>query len=380
MNKSQFSHFAKSMLATLVNCAPHKQVDISKKQEGKAEPVPLEVPDEQRDTLATPIGKIVKKLRERPKESKKAKVNSSKASLPPKAQGDKSKSKASTAAPSPADSHSDDSDNPIAEVVQYTQSQPVKERPYKYKRVPENDWLTKCFEKLGNEKQVRNANLKISTSSGIFETEADAASYCNQILLELAEGELFTDPFFGPKQLFEEHNGKPPPEFSLGPGGTIVWLRPEGIGKREGHKYEFLKPDIKHRPISLGAFQDYWLTNPLGVLANGALSLFALVDPCCGIFPETCWCPKLRNIGCYVVRLCRPEGGEACYVVIDDRFPCKIGGAGGAMPLFCLCQSGEFWVSLVQKAVAKLYGGYDKLRRMNHVFEDGFQDLLGLWR
>ena len=50
------------------------------------------------------------------------------------------------------------------------------------------------------------------------------------------------------------------------------------------------------------------------------------------------------------------------YVDIDDRLPCLVGGGGGCSLLFASClDEREFWVPLVEKAFAKLHGGYGNL-------------------
>lgn len=51
-------------------------------------------------------------------------------------------------------------------------------------------------------------------------------------------------------------------------------------------------------------------------------------------------------------------GSEWLTIVIDEKIPCH---AGTAQPRFAQANSREIWVLLMEKAFAKMYGGYDKL-------------------
>lgn len=51
-------------------------------------------------------------------------------------------------------------------------------------------------------------------------------------------------------------------------------------------------------------------------------------------------------------------GTEWKTIVIDEKIPCY---AGTTKPRFAQANSREIWVLLMEKAFAKMYGGYDKL-------------------
>ena len=51
-------------------------------------------------------------------------------------------------------------------------------------------------------------------------------------------------------------------------------------------------------------------------------------------------------------------GSEWLTIVIDEKIPCH---AGTTQPRFAQANSREIWVLLMEKAFAKMYGGYDKL-------------------
>ena len=58
----------------------------------------------------------------------------------------------------------------------------------------------------------------------------------------------------------------------------------------------------------------------------------------------------------YDVRLYK--NGEEQYVRLDDYFPCKPNGS----TIYARAKGSELWVLLLEKAFAKLCGGYDRLR------------------
>lgn len=55
------------------------------------------------------------------------------------------------------------------------------------------------------------------------------------------------------------------------------------------------------------------------------------------------------------MRLCK--NGEWTNVIIDDYFPCYPNGG----PIFSRSNGNELWVLLLEKAYAKLHGGYKTL-------------------
>lgn len=59
--------------------------------------------------------------------------------------------------------------------------------------------------------------------------------------------------------------------------------------------------------------------------------------------------------GVYRLRICK--NGEWYEVVIDDYFPCFPSGG----PLFSRGQGNELWVLILEKAYAKLHGGYKNI-------------------
>ena len=64
-----------------------------------------------------------------------------------------------------------------------------------------------------------------------------------------------------------------------------------------------------------------------------------------------------RKYGIYVFRFFK--NGAHYYVIIDDRIPALSKENGQPVPFFARCENSNlFWVSLLEKAFAKLHGRY----------------------
>jgi hypothetical protein len=62
------------------------------------------------------------------------------------------------------------------------------------------------------------------------------------------------------------------------------------------------------------------------------------------------------------------------YVIVDSRIPCY---EGSRSPIFAKSKvNNEFWVSLIEKAYAKLHGSYESL--VSGTIDEGLQDMTGL--
>jgi calpain len=66
---------------------------------------------------------------------------------------------------------------------------------------------------------------------------------------------------------------------------------------------------------------------------------------------------SLHQYGIYVFKFFK--NSQWIYVVIDDKIPCYSGSIDNPVIVFAKCNSeNEFWVSLIEKAFAKLHGNY----------------------
>lgn len=64
---------------------------------------------------------------------------------------------------------------------------------------------------------------------------------------------------------------------------------------------------------------------------------------------------EYNDQGIYQLRICK--NGEWQNVIVDDYFPCFPNGG----PMFSKSNGNELWVLLLEKAYAKIHGGYKTL-------------------
>lgn len=147
----------------------------------------------------------------------------------------------------------------------------------------------------------------------------------------------FIDPHFAPNEisLFNPAWEKYP--FSY----LAHWRRP--VEFLEGPIYLF-NEGIDPSDISQGILPDCWFLSALSSLAERP----ALI--------ERLFITKEYNpLGVYKVRLVK--NGEWVVVTVDDYIPCMYNGK----PLFASVAKNEIWVSILEKALAKLHGSYSAL-------------------
>eukprot|EP00347_Sterkiella_histriomuscorum_P008050 403346565 len=142
---------------------------------------------------------------------------------------------------------------------------------------------------------------------------------------------------------------------------VIHWRRPKEFmtvdaskGLLEPQVYSSLSPsDIKS-----GQLNNQWLLNAFGILAERPALL------------ERIFVTKhINDMGIYEMKLC--INGEWQSVIVDDYIPCYPNGG----PIFSSCHQNELWVSLLEKAFAKVRGGYQNLTKS--LSYQALQDLTG---
>lgn len=120
-----------------------------------------------------------------------------------------------------------------------------------------------------------------------------------------------------------------------------------------------------HRIIQ-GKLEDRWFLNALSLVAVEQKQFEQLT--CQGTLNE------YRRFGLYVFRFYK--NGRIFFVIVDDRLPCITKENGQPLPYFARCENPNlFWVSLLEKAFAKLHGRYYGLQGGST--EEALQDLLG---
>ncbi|CAE7764178.1 DEK1 [Symbiodinium pilosum] len=137
-------------------------------------------------------------------------------------------------------------------------------------------------------------------------------------------------------------------------GGRTEWKRASEIAGKDSDDSrgaELFEGGIDAADLLQGALGDCWLIAALASVADRSEILQQA-------FLTHCYDPR----GKYKIRLWdqvrSKKGSQWVVVVIDERIPCH---AGTLNPRFAQANSNEMWALLMEKAFAKMYGGYDKL-------------------
>ena len=186
--------------------------------------------------------------------------------------------------------------------------------------------------------------------------------------------EKFNDPEFGPTKT--DRDGK----FSLYPDGN-----PPGPGEIDPSEVEWYRPaQICPKPqwmdsegvnagdVAQGALGDCWFISALGSLAaNSQDSILSNMDPMTlekldsgqpltreiwNVLKGSLFSPLFHYYatkGMYVIRFMKNYKWH--YIIMDDKLPCN----SDKYPLYAKDKNlKEYWVSLIEKAYAKLHGNY----------------------
>jgi len=153
---------------------------------------------------------------------------------------------------------------------------------------------------------------------------------------------VYEDPDF---ELFEEWHG-----------ASVVWLRPSEIAK--GYSKDqavFVDNDFVVDDIDQGWLGDCWFMASIATVIDEVPDLLA---------KNLAQAKDDFDSGSGQLRFKFFDSGKEVWVVIDDRLPCYADtrryGVGNL--LFCSSNdSVELWSALLEKAFAKLHGGYEAL-------------------
>jgi len=150
-----------------------------------------------------------------------------------------------------------------------------------------------------------------------------------------ARGEKYRDDEFAPEPHHLNKTGNAPPAFN-----NFVFKRAtEFMDTKEIAVFRGIDPcDIKQ-----GALGDCYLLCCLSVLAERPNLVERLIIT-----------EDFNHEGCYAIWLC--DAGTWRSVIVDDYFPYN---PKTKLPAFTKSNGPELWVLLLEKAYAKLFGGYD---------------------
>ncbi|KAI6225199.1 hypothetical protein M3Y99_01364100 [Aphelenchoides fujianensis] len=128
---------------------------------------------------------------------------------------------------------------------------------------------------------------------------------------------------------------------------SIVWLRPQNIVTKDGRKCRWsLFNDPRPADIEQGLLGNCWFISALALIAERPEILERILIS-----------KNYESHGVYQIRLC--IDGLWKTVVVDDFFPCH---ATKKTMIFAVGRNNQLWVSLIEKALAKMYGSYSRLR------------------
>eukprot|EP01062_Namystynia_karyoxenos_P063111 TRINITY_DN55929_c0_g1_i1.p2 TRINITY_DN55929_c0_g1~~TRINITY_DN55929_c0_g1_i1.p2 ORF type:complete len:469 (+),score=151.93 TRINITY_DN55929_c0_g1_i1:63-1409(+) len=124
----------------------------------------------------------------------------------------------------------------------------------------------------------------------------------------------------------------------------VEWVRAPDLHSGNEAEMVLFQGSIEPSDVCQGGIGNCWLMSAFACMAEypGALQ---------NIFHNR----ERSRRGKYTVTLY--ENGQPVDVTVDDRIPCKNG-----RPLFAKPNGHEMWVMLLEKAVAKFCGSYDKLQ------------------
>lgn len=173
-----------------------------------------------------------------------------------------------------------------------------------------------------------------------------------------ARGEAhFTDQEFPPndQSLFVD-TGNPPSKLQV----VSQWMRPTEMVK-ESHQDScpcLFSGVANPSDVCQGRLGDCWFLSAVAVLTEVSRISEVIITP------------EYNEEGIYTVRFCIQ--GEWVPVVVDDWIPCESPGK----PAFATSRKGnELWVSILEKAYAKLHGSYEALE--GGLVQDALVDLTG---
>ncbi|KAL2644549.1 hypothetical protein R1flu_012136 [Riccia fluitans] len=173
-----------------------------------------------------------------------------------------------------------------------------------------------------------------------------------------ARGEThFTDQEFPPSdQSLHVDPDNPMPKLQV----VREWLRP-GAAVREASPVSppcLFSGPANASDVCQGRLGDCWFLSAVAVLTEASKISEVIITP------------EFNEEGIYTVRFCIQ--GEWVPVVVDDWIPCEAQGK----PAFATSRKGnELWVSILEKAYAKLHGSYEALDA--GVVQDALVDLTG---
>jgi len=141
------------------------------------------------------------------------------------------------------------------------------------------------------------------------------------------------------------------------PYNSVVWNRISGMEVEDCFNPVVFMDEEDSGFLVQGGIENGWFVGAMSVLS----SFPHLLHPI--LVSDT----YLKERGVATFKFYK--GGRWVFVSVDDRLPCSFSGS----PYFCKSSNNnEVWMCLVEKAYAKLHGGYEAIRRgfVEHALKD----------
>ena len=241
--------------------------------------------------------------------------------------------------------------------------------------------------KIKESDYFENNGIKYKT---ILNNESAAIKKCEEIFNSLSPNEKFIDTEFGS---LPNDGGKLHKNSLIGnrvssniPYNNLEWYSISKINQEA----KFFDDGAESNDVCQGSLGNCWFISALSVLATkdyllrGEFNEHILDDGIIddeenamlstGVYPPIF--QSFRTKGIFCMRFFKNFKWR--YVIIDDRIPCiKVIEGVPLKPYFGHCRSqNEFWVSLIEKAYAKIHGAYQYLA--SGCMEEGIYDMTGL--
>ena len=207
----------------------------------------------------------------------------------------------------------------------------------------------------GNKLGVDDSDLQFKSMIKSSNFVAESQEYNNLRLQYEQSGQKYSDPQFPARhESVWGNGGRHIPEDVI---RRMIWQRPEQIF--QGQPYTIFDEDIKPDDVRQGILGDCYLLAAMAAIAEHQ-------DRIKRLFLQRTPTPS----GAYCVALCLNGIWED--VIIDDQIPCR---PDNRQIAFTHTKKNELWAVLIEKAWAKVHGGYMNIE--GGLIKEALRDLTG---
>ncbi|KAK7505992.1 hypothetical protein BaRGS_00002714, partial [Batillaria attramentaria] len=219
---------------------------------------------------------------------------------------------------------------------------------------PKNGDVPSGHRKHGGALNNNTSKVPASAEEEEDELRVSTKEEVEEVLAGLAEGELFCDPDFPPgySTLFCTSGMS---------DKNVTWLRPQEL-LNEDTIPELMVDGVTRDDIKQGILGDCWFLSACAAVSQHESSMKKVLPS-----NQQLSGPNYQGVVCFNFW----RFGQWLPVYIDDRLPC----VDGQLIYGHSADPREFWVSLIEKAYAKLHGSYEAIE--GGITMDAMVDLTG---